>query len=75
MGNGVKTVCNRIANRILFEIAFFIFWLMFQRAKGDIRNLESVSLENLQRAVKVTKRNEYISGFFEAAIIREGGAK
>jgi hypothetical protein len=59
---------NLIANKSIFELKFLLFWLMFQRAKGDYRNLESVSSDNLERAVKVTQRNDYISGFFSAAL-------
>jgi hypothetical protein len=59
---------NLVANKLIFELKFLLFWLMFQRAKGDYRNLESVSSKNLERAVKVTQRNDYISGFFSASL-------
>jgi hypothetical protein len=59
---------NLVANKLVFELKFLLFWVMFQRAKEDYRNLELVSDENLERAVKVTQRNAYICSFFSAAL-------
>lgn len=61
-------ILKKALNKILFEFTFLIFWIMFQRSKNNPIGLDSVKTVNLERAVKVTKRNEYINDFFSSEL-------